>query len=384
MEKLEEFFKLKERGTSVKIEVLAGITTFMTMAYVLVVQPGAIIGFGDAVSFTDINGLVITKEAIAVTCAVISALITLLMGFYANLPFALATGMGTNFMFGALLQSNTLSFGAIMAITLISGLIFVVLTIFGVRDLIVKAIPKNIKVAIGSAIGFYIAYLGFKNSGIGTFTNGIGMGNFKEPAVFIALLGLVIIAVLTAYRVNGAILIGIVAVTVMGIPLGVTTLPDTFAKIPDVSSWGNIVFCFDFKGLLSFQAIVYVFIAFCGDFFSTLGTVLGVAGKAGMLDEDGNKVLKKGKPVADPKKRDTENVPLDEDMDVYFVREVLPYNPDAWIDKSKTKVGYEIPFTRTFYEYKEIEPADQIAQRIEEHEHALMQKLHDLFGKDGE
>mgnify|MGYP003220616858 CR=1 FL=1 len=232
MEKLEEFFKLKERGTSVKIEVLAGITTFMTMAYVLVVQPGAIIGFGDAVSFTDINGLVITKEAIAVTCAVISALITLLMGFYANLPFALATGMGTNFMFGALLQSNTLSFGAIMAITLISGLIFVVLTIFGVRDLIVKAIPKNIKVAIGSAIGFYIAYLGFKNSGIGTFTNGIGMGNFKEPAVFIALLGLVIIAVLTAYRVNGAILIGIVAVTVMGIPLGVTTLPDTFAKIP--------------------------------------------------------------------------------------------------------------------------------------------------------
>ena len=124
MEKLEEFFKLKERGTSVKIEVLAGITTFMTMAYVLVVQPGAIIGFGDAVSFTDINGLVITKEAIAVTCAVISALITLLMGFYANLPFALATGMGTNFMFGALLQSNTLSFGAIMAITLISGLIF--------------------------------------------------------------------------------------------------------------------------------------------------------------------------------------------------------------------------------------------------------------------
>ena len=103
-----------------------------------------------------------------------------------------------------------------------------------------------------------------------------------------------------------------------------------------------------------------------------------------LLDEDGKRVLKKGKPVADPKKRDTENVPLDEDIDAYFAREVLPYNPDAWIDKSKTKVGYEIPFTRTFYEYKEIEPADQIAQRIEEHEHALMQKFHDLFGKDGE
>ena len=103
-----------------------------------------------------------------------------------------------------------------------------------------------------------------------------------------------------------------------------------------------------------------------------------------MLDDEGNKVLKKGKPVADPSKRDTENVPLDEDIDAYFAREVLPYNPDAWLDKSKTKVGYEIPFTRTFYEYKEIEPADQIAKRIEEHEHALMQKLHELFGKDGE
>ena len=103
-----------------------------------------------------------------------------------------------------------------------------------------------------------------------------------------------------------------------------------------------------------------------------------------LLDEDGKKVLKKGKPVADPKKRDTENVPLDEDIDAYFGHEVLPYNPDAWVDKRKTKVGYEIPFTRTFYEYKKIEPADQIAKRIEEHERSLIQKLHDLFGKDGE
>lgn len=100
------------------------------------------------------------------------------------------------------------------------------------------------------------------------------------------------------------------------------------------------------------------------------------------LDEEGNKVLKNKKPVADSKKRDTENVPLDEDIDAYFKREVLPYNPDAWIDKKKTKVGYEIPFTRTFYEYKQIEPADVIAKRIEEHEKSLMAKLHELFGED--
>ena len=100
------------------------------------------------------------------------------------------------------------------------------------------------------------------------------------------------------------------------------------------------------------------------------------------LDEEGNKVIKNKKPVADAKKRDTENVPLDEDIDAYFKREVLPYNPDAWIDKKKTKVGYEIPFTRTFYEYKQIEPADEIAKRIEEHEKSLMAKLHELFGEE--
>lgn len=99
-----------------------------------------------------------------------------------------------------------------------------------------------------------------------------------------------------------------------------------------------------------------------------------------ILDKDGKPVLKKGKPTADTSKRDTETIPLDEDMDAYFEREVLPYRPGAWIDKSKTKVGYEIPFTKTFYEYLEMEPADDIAKRIEAHEHSLMEKLHALFG----
>lgn len=103
-----------------------------------------------------------------------------------------------------------------------------------------------------------------------------------------------------------------------------------------------------------------------------------------LLDENGNKVMKKGNPVPDTSKRDTESIPLDEDMDAYFTREVLPFSSDAWIDKSKSKVGYEIPFTRTFYEYKEIEPADVIAKRIESHEQSLMIKLHDLFGRAGE
>ena len=103
-----------------------------------------------------------------------------------------------------------------------------------------------------------------------------------------------------------------------------------------------------------------------------------------IYNEDGTLVLKRGKKVADTAKRDSENIPLTEDVEEYISREVLPYNPDAWVDEGKTKIGYEIPFTRTFYEYKKIEPADQIAQRIEVHEHALMEKLYELFGKAGE
>ncbi|HJF94807.1 MAG TPA: NCS2 family permease, partial [Lachnoclostridium phocaeense] len=230
----------------------------------------------------------ITKEAILVTCALVSAVITLFMALYANMPFALSTGMGNNAMFGAMLIAGAISFGGIMSLILISGLIFLLLTVFGVRDLIVKTIPKNLKIAISTAIGFYIAYLGFNNSGIGTFTDGISQGDFKQPSVYLAIFGLILIAVLTARKVTGAILIGIVAVTLLGIPLGVTTVPDTLAKVPDFDGLGNLMFAFDFKEVLSFSAVPLIFVSFCGDFFSTLGTVLGVGAKAGMLDENGN------------------------------------------------------------------------------------------------
>lgn len=288
MEKVAKFFKFEERNTNFKTELVAGITTFMTMAYVLVVQPGAIIGFGDVPSMVDVNGILISKEAIVVMCAIVSALITFFMAMYANLPFALSTGMGSNFMLGALLQAGHLSFGSIMTMTLISGLTFLLLSIFGVRDLIVRMIPKNIKIAIGSAIGFFIAYLGFKNTGIGTYTNGISMGDFTQPAVVLAILGLLIIAAFTAYKVKGAILIGIVVITLLGIPFGVTKVPTELFKLPEFAEVGNVIFNFDFSHVISFEGVILMFVAFFGDFFSTLGTVLGVGGKAKMLDEDGN------------------------------------------------------------------------------------------------
>ena len=285
---MEKIFRLKDHNTDVRTEIIAGLTTFMTMAYVLAVQPSAIVGFGDAAYIVDCNGVVISKSAILIMCALISGLITLLMAFYANMPFALSTGMGTNFLLGALIQSGDMSFGSAMAITLVSGIIFVLLTVLGLRDLIVRMIPKNIKVAISASIGFFIAYLGFKNTGIGNFTDGIAMGDFTDPAVLLAIAGLLVISILTAYQVKGAILIGIVVITIAGIPLGITTLPEHFFAVPDAADLGNVFLNFDFSGLLTANAAVWIFVAFFGDFFSTLGTVLGVAGKAKMLDQDGN------------------------------------------------------------------------------------------------
>ncbi|MCI6568164.1 MAG: NCS2 family permease [Dysosmobacter sp.] len=285
---MEKIFRLKDRNTDVRTEIIAGLTTFMTMAYVLAVQPSAIVGFGDAAYIVDCNGVVISKSAILIMCALISGLITLLMAFYANMPFALSTGMGTNFLLGALIQSGDMSFGSAMVITLVSGIIFVLLTVLGLRDLIVRMIPKNIKVAISASIGFFIAYLGFKNTGIGNFTDGIAMGDFTDPAVLLAIAGLLVISILTAYQVKGAILIGIVAITIAGIPLGITALPEHFFAVPDAADLGNVFLNFDFSGLLTANAAVWIFVAFFGDFFSTLGTVLGVAGKAKMLDQDGN------------------------------------------------------------------------------------------------
>ena len=171
------------------------------------------------------------------------------MAFYANMPFALSTGMGTNFLLGAMIQSGTMSFGSAMVITLISGVVFVALTVLGLRDIIVRMIPKNIKTAISASIGFFIAYLGFSNTGIGSFNGGIGMGDFTQPSVLLAVLGLAIIGVLTAYNVKGAILLGIAVITVLGIPFGITVLPAHPFAIPDFSDLSTVCFNFDFSGL---------------------------------------------------------------------------------------------------------------------------------------
>ena len=187
----------------------------------------------------DANGYVISKSAILIMCALVSGVITIFMGLYANFSLRPFYGNGNELPVKALFcRTEAFSFGSIMSIILISGIIFLALTIFGIRDMIVKMIPKNIKVAISASIGFFVAYLGFKNTGIGTFTDGIAMGDFTDPKVLLAIAGLLLIPILTAYNVRGAILIGIIAITIAGIPFGVTKLPEHFFEIPDMANLG--------------------------------------------------------------------------------------------------------------------------------------------------
>ena len=244
----KDFFHLEERGTTVRREVLAGITTFMTMAYVLAVQPSAICGFGPDAAITDINGVVISKSALLVMCALVSGIITLYMGLYANLPLALSTAMGTNFLLGGLVNSGTFSFGWAMALLLCSGILFILVTVLGVRKVVVDLLPKNLKIAIPTAVGFFIAYLGFKNTGLAVFSDsGLALGDFTQPAVLLAVITMLIMGVLTAYKVRGAILIGIIAGTIISIPMGVSSLPGSLVAVPDFSELGNLVLCYDFK-----------------------------------------------------------------------------------------------------------------------------------------
>lgn len=235
------------------------------MAYVLAVQPAAICGFGPEAAITDINGVVISKSALLVMCALVSGAITLFMGLYANLPLALSTAMGTNFLLGGLISSGAFSFGWAMALLLCSGILFILVTVLGIRKVVVDLLPKNLKIAIPTAVGFFIAYLGFKNTGLAVFSDsGLALGDFTQPAVLLAVITMLI--------------------------MGVSTLPTSLVAAPDFSALGNLVLCYDFKSVLTDipGTLVWIFILFTGDFFATFGALISVGAQTNMLDADGN------------------------------------------------------------------------------------------------
>lgn len=273
----EKFFKLKENKTSVKTEILAGITTFMTMAYILAVNP-------DILSATGMD-----KNALFTATALSALVATLVMALVARLPFALAPGMGLNAFF-AFTVVLTMGYSWQFALTAVflEGIIFIVLTAFNIRELIVNAIPLSLKHAVSAGIGLFIAFIGLQNAGIIVNNDAVlvGLGDMGSSAVLIALGGVVLTAVLLALKVKGALLIGIFAATIVGIPLGVTVLPE--GNLVDAPpSLEPIFWKFDFSQIFTLDMLIVLFTFLFVDMFDTVGTLVGVSSKAGMLDKEG-------------------------------------------------------------------------------------------------
>ena len=285
---MEKLFKLQERGTTVGREIVAGITTFLAMAYILAVNPGMLSETG--MPF----GGVFTATAIA------SAIATLVMAFLANLPVALAPGMGLNAFF-----TYTVCFGmgcswqfALTAV-LLEGILFILLSLFGIREAIINSIPATLRKAVAVGIGLFICLIGLTNAGITASDTGtiIGFVNLNVPSALVAIIGLVITIVLYILKVPGAILIGIALTTIVGIPFGVTTVPEGWKpySLPEAP----LLFEFEWGSVLTGKFFIVFFTFLFTDLFDTIGTLMGVTEQAGLVDEKGNIPNVKGALLAD-------------------------------------------------------------------------------------
>ena len=277
---IEKLFKLRENGSTIRTELLAGFTTFLTMAYILAVNPDILSAAGMD------RGAVFTATALSACVA------TLVMALAANLPFALAPGMGLNAFFAytvCLGMGHTWQFA--LTAVFIEGLMFVILTACNVREWLIHAIPHSLKQAISVGIGVFIAFIGLQNAGVlvsnpATLISLVDMKDAgAHPGPILALVTVCVVALLLARKVRGALLIGMLLATLAGIPLGVTTLPDAFDWSPP--SLAPLLFQFEWGEVFTADMLVVVFTFLFMDLFDTLGTLIGVSTKAGMLDEEG-------------------------------------------------------------------------------------------------
>ena len=283
---LERIFKLNAKKTNVKTEVLAGITTFLAMAYILGVNPSILAG--------DITGM--DMSSVFLATAISSAIACILMGVLANYPIGLAPGMGVNALFTytvCLIYGYT--YQEALCSVLISGLIFLVISITGIRKLIIDSIPKNMKLAIGAGIGFFIAFIALKNAGIIVASDAtfVALGNFKDPAVLLAIFGIVVTMCLMVKKVNAAPFYGLIITAIVGIVLGmmgISNMPSLPNQILTtdytISTLGS---CFSgFKTIFTHSNwFIVVFSFLFVDFFDTAGTLVAVGNSIGLVDENG-------------------------------------------------------------------------------------------------
>ena len=274
---LEKQFKLSEFHSNVRTELLAGLTTFVTMAYVLATVPNMMesAGLDKHVMFTVLILLVILT-----TCA---------MAFYTNRPFALAPGLGSVGIVTAMIANDGIAPDVAPGVIFWSGVLFIAISFLGLREAVVKVIPVSLKHAVSAGIGLFIALLGAKSCGLiiaNEAKKSLGFGDLTAPTVIVAVIGFVILLVLKTRNVPGDMILAIALTTLVGIPFGVTKMPESLFTMPANIS-GQFLHV-DFLGALNFAYIPFLIALFVPDFFSTFGTVLGVGAKAGYLDEDGN------------------------------------------------------------------------------------------------
>lgn len=274
----EQRFHLRELHTDIGTEVIAGLTIFATMGYVLAVVPRMMAEAG------------LPQGAVLTALVLMIFLTTVAMGLYTNRPFVLAPGMGSVAIFSiTLVQLQHVSIGIASAIVFLSGVLFILVTLLGVREAIILVIPRGIKISISAGVGMFLAVIGMRNAKLLAANSqkvALSFGDLTQPAVVLAVMTFVILLVLETRKVRGAALISIVAGTVLGIPLGLTHLPQSIFSVPD--GIGPVFMQFDLFGALDVKYLPYLFVFFLPDFFSSFGTAIGIGGKAGFLDENGD------------------------------------------------------------------------------------------------
>jgi AGZA family xanthine/uracil permease-like MFS transporter len=299
---LDRFFKISERGSSVRTEVVAGITTWLTMAYILFLNP-QILGFA---GIPDLQPLGLPFGPVLTVTALVAGLATIAMGLWANYPFAIASGLGLNaFVAFTLVAGQGLSYPEAMGVIVVEGLLITVLVLTGFRNAVLNAIPMDLKRAIAIGIGLFLMIIGLVNAGVvvqGPGNPPLGLTtDFTTLRMLTFAIGLALCSILVVRKMRGGLLIGIVATTVIAaivngiwgddviwdaVGPGIAQLPDSVTATPDFSLLGNFSFGF-FSALGFWTAVVPVFAVMLSDFFDTMGTAVALGDEAGLLDEDG-------------------------------------------------------------------------------------------------
>lgn len=268
---IQKIFKLKENRTGIRTEAIAGVTTFMTLSYIIFVQPTVLSACG------------MDFGAVMVATCVASAIATFLMGIYANYPVALAPGMGQNFFFAyTVVLGMGIAWEKALGAVFISGAIFLFLSFFGFREKLIDCIPDCLKRSIAAGIGLFVAMIGFQWSGIVVASSGtlVTLGPLGSRPVLLALLGMIVTAVLVAARVRGALLLGILATALAGLPMGVIKYHGVFGEVPSLEP---SLFKLDISGAFSLGLMPVIFVFFFLALFDSVGTLIGVSDQAGFL-----------------------------------------------------------------------------------------------------